>query len=105
FSLFTLFIVIISLSFTIFFILHERKTYQEQLVNEGELLASLLAYNARLAVFAENREMLQTAAEGIAKNSNVTSVAIFATNGELLAKVEKNGNVTATFAQRAEEKK
>ena len=105
FSLFTLFIVIISLSFTIFFILHERKTYQEQLVNEGKLLASLLAYNARLAVFAENREMLQTAAEGIVKNANVISVAIFAPDGELLAKVEKNGNVTATFAQKAEEKK
>jgi PAS domain S-box-containing protein len=105
FSLFTLFIVIISISFTIFFILHERKTYQEQLVNEGKLLASLLAYNARLAVFAENREMLQTAAEGIAKNANVKSVAIFATDGELLAEVEKRGNVFTTGAQRAEEKK
>jgi PAS domain S-box-containing protein len=105
FSLFTLFIVIISLSFTIFFILHERKAYQEQLVNEGKLLASLLAYNARLAVFAENREMLQTAAEGIAKNTNVISVAIFATDGELLAEVEKSGKIIADGVKRAEEKK
>lgn len=91
FSLFILFIVIASVSFTIFFILHESKNYQEQLVNEGKLLASLLADNSRLAVFAENREMLEAAADGITRNENVTTVAIFAANGEQLAATEKNG--------------
>jgi len=89
FSLFTFFIVIVSVSFTIFFIRHESQNYQEQLVSEGKLLASLLADNSRLPVFAENREMLETAANGIARNAHVSAVAIFAANGELLAETEK----------------
>ena len=93
FFLCILFIVIVSFSFTFFFILHESNTYQEQLVNEGNLLASILAYNSRLAVFAENRETLQAAAEGITKNKNVISVTIFATNGETLAEMNKDGAV------------
>ncbi|MGD0843759.1 MAG: ATP-binding protein [Geobacteraceae bacterium] len=100
-----LFIVIVSFSFTIFFILHESNTYQEQLVNEGNLLASLLAYNSRLAVFAENRETLQAAAEGITKNKNVISVTIFAANGELLAEVNKDGTVIDPVLKSAEETK
>jgi PAS domain S-box-containing protein len=91
FSLFTFFIVIVSVSFTIFFIRHESQNYQEQLVNEGKLLASLLADNSRLPVFAENREMLGAAADGIIRDNHVTAVAIFAVNGELLAETEKSG--------------
>jgi PAS domain S-box-containing protein len=90
FSLFTFFIVIVSVSFTIFFILHESKNYQAQLVAEGKLLASLLADNSRLPVFAENHEMLEAAADGIIRNDHVTAVAIFAANGELLAETGKN---------------
>jgi PAS domain S-box-containing protein len=105
FFLCILFIVIVSFSFTIFFILHESNTYQEQLVNEGNLLASILAYNSRLAVFAENRETLQAAAEGITKNKNVISVTIFAANGELLAEVNKDGTVIDPVLKGAEETK
>jgi PAS domain S-box-containing protein len=92
FSLFTLVIVVISLSFTIFFVLHESNNYQEQLVSEGKLLASLLAYNSRLPVFAENAEALQSAAEGIVKHDNVAAVAIYGSGGEMLAKVNKGGS-------------
>jgi PAS domain S-box-containing protein len=92
FSLFTLVIVVISLSFTIFFVLHESNNYQEQLVSEGKLLASLLAYNSRLPVFAENAEALQSAAEGIIKHDNVASVAIYGSGGEMLAKVNRGGS-------------
>ncbi|HTY20327.1 MAG TPA: hypothetical protein VMC44_01700, partial [Geobacteraceae bacterium] len=102
FTLFTVVIVIISFSFTIFFIIHESNSYQEQLISEGNLLASLLAYNSRLAVFAENREALQTAAEGIAKNDKVKSVAIYSSSGDLLAEVNK-GRISDNAALRAEE--
>jgi PAS domain S-box-containing protein len=92
FSLFTLVIVVISLSFTIFFVLHESNNYQEQLVSEGKLLASLLAYNSRLPVFAENAEALQSAAEGIIKHDNVAVVAIYGAGGEILATVNRGGS-------------
>jgi PAS domain S-box-containing protein len=91
FSLFTLVIVVISFSFTIFFVRHESNSYQEQLLSEGKLLASLLAYNSRLPVFAENTEALQSAAEGIIKHVNVVSVAIYGSGGEMLAEVNKGG--------------
>lgn len=91
FSLFAIVIFVISLSFTIIFIKHESNSYQEQLVSEGKLLASLLAYNSRLAVFAENREALQAAAEGITKHDNVVSVAIYASGGDRLVEVNKSG--------------
>jgi PAS domain S-box-containing protein len=92
FSLFTLVIVVISFSFTIFFVRHESNNYQEQLVSEGKLLSSLLAYNSRLAVFAENAEALQSAAEGIIKHDNVASVAIYGSGGEILAAVNTGGS-------------
>jgi PAS domain S-box-containing protein len=105
FSLFTFFIVIVSVSFTIFFIRHESKNYQEQLVTEGKLLANLLADNSRLPVFAENREMLEAAAEGITRNSHVTAVAIYAANGELLAETGKRGASQVPSLNNSEEKK
>jgi PAS domain S-box-containing protein len=105
FSLFAIVIAVISFSFTIFFVQHEKNSYLEQLVNEGNLLARLLAYNSRLAVFAENREALQSAAEGIAKNENVKSVAIFATDGQLLAEVNKNGSTGGAAPNDAEIKR
>jgi len=105
FSLFILFIVITSVSFTIFFILHESKNYQGQLLAEGRLLANLLADNSRLAVFAENREMLEAAAAGITRNDHVTDVAIFAANAELLAETEKSAADRDLGLNSSEEKK
>lgn len=102
FSLFAIVIVVISFSFTIFFVRHESNSYLEQLVNEGKLLARLLAYNARLAVFAENREALQAAAEGVSRNDNVNSVAIFASDGELLAEVSKKEKPKSSAALKEE---
>ena len=92
FSLFILFIVIVSVSITVFFILHESELYLEQLVSEGKQLSKFLAYNSRLAVFAENRDMLEIAAEDIVKNDHVTAAAIFSSSGELLTEVNKRRN-------------
>lgn len=98
FSLFIFFIVVISLSFTIFYIKHESRSYLKQLVNEGELLSSLLAYNSKLPVFAENREALLDAAEGIVTHEHVVSVKIFAADGHLLAERKMGGNTGDTEA-------
>ena len=91
FSLFILFISVVSLSFIIFYIRHESRSYLEQLVNEGKLISSLLAFNARHDVFADNRKMLHASAEVIMGYEHVKSVAIFASDGGLLAAVRKSG--------------
>lgn len=103
FSLFIVFIVVVSCSFTIFYIQHESKTYLKQLIKEGTLLSSLLAYNSKLAVFAENREMLHVAAEGINRYEHVMAVAVFAADGNLLAEEKKEGTSAGVVSDDAAE--
>jgi signal transduction histidine kinase len=105
FSLFIFLIVVVSLSFTVFYIQHESKTYLGQLLNEGKLLSSLLAHNSRIAVFAENREMLHAAAEGIMKHDNVKSVAVYASDGNLLTEEVRDGAVIGHESNKDTERK
>ncbi len=72
-----LFIVIISFSFTIFFVLQESKSQTDNLIRKGELLAKLLAYNSKLGVFTENENFLINSAKGILQYDEVLSVSIF----------------------------
>lgn len=85
FFLLTLLILIISIAFTTFYVRHESASQTERLVMKGELLAQLLAYNSRIAVFAEHGDMLRDAADGILQHDQVLSAAIFSAGGKLLA--------------------
>ncbi len=84
FYLFAVFILIISVSFTVFIIYQQSKTLNENLKSEGRLLANLLAYNSRLGIFAENEEMLQTPVEGIVRHKEVILVQVFTADGREL---------------------
>ncbi|MDH5202516.1 MAG: HAMP domain-containing protein [Nitrospirota bacterium] len=87
----TFFIVIISFSFTIFFVLQESKSATDNLIRRGELLAKLLAYNSRLGVFAENENLLINPVRGLLHYDEVLSVTIFNLEGKLLIKQEIPG--------------
>lgn len=80
-----LLILVISTAFTAVYVRHESASETERLVTEGELLARLLAYNSRLAVFSEHEEMLEEAANGILQNNKVLSTTIFSADGKFLA--------------------
>ncbi len=84
FFLLTLLILTISITFTFIYVRHERADHKEQLVKQGEILARLLAYNSRLAIFAEHAEMLRDAADGILQHDQVLSATIFSADGKLL---------------------
>jgi PAS domain S-box-containing protein len=84
FSLLTLLILIISATFIIFHFTEESDSLRERAKVEGDLLARFLAYNSRIAVFAEHAEMLWEATDGILQNQNVISVDIFSSDGKLL---------------------
>jgi len=84
FYLFTVSIVIIYFSFAAFFIYYQSKTLKQNLISEGEQLASLLAYNSRLGVFAENEDLLLDPIEGILQNKEVMLVQVFTSDGEEL---------------------
>ncbi|MCM2357542.1 MAG: ATP-binding protein [Geobacteraceae bacterium] len=92
FALLTLLILVITTTFTTFHAINESDSATERLDTEGELLARFLAYNSRLAVFAEHPDMLREAAEGIFQHEHVLSTAIFTVNGKLLAERSREGN-------------
>lgn len=84
FLLFTLFIAVISVSFTVLFYHQQRNSLTEGLAGEGKLLARLLAHNIRLGVFAENTELLQNPVEGILEHEGTLFVSIVTAEGKLL---------------------
>ncbi|GLI36748.1 response regulator [Geobacter hydrogenophilus] len=84
FLLFTLFIAVISVSFTVFFFQQQRSALKDSLVNEGKLLAKLLAHNIRLGVFAENAELLRDPIQGILEHEGVLFVSIVTAEGKAL---------------------
>jgi PAS domain S-box-containing protein len=90
FVTFTFFIFIISFSFTFFFIGHQRDYLRETLIKKGKLLAEILAYNSRLGVFSENKEMLKLPVEGIFQQEEVLEAAVFNLKGQLLTKEQRS---------------
>ncbi len=88
---FSLLVLIISASFTIFFIRHQSQTLSEDLRNKGVVLARLFAHSARLGVFAENESLLRDSTEGMLQQEEVIFVSLYTAEGKLLAKRAKEG--------------
>jgi len=84
FVVISLLIIIISVSFTVFFIRQQVNFRKESLITQGELLARMLAHNGRLGVFAENENLLKDPIEGIIHNKDVLRVRIVNHDGVLL---------------------
>jgi signal transduction histidine kinase len=85
-------ILVMSVAFTAFFVHNQRKSQTDVLVRQGEVLAKLLAYNARLGVFAENPELLKDPVDGVMQNNEVLQVSIFSLSGKLLKEHRKKGS-------------
>jgi signal transduction histidine kinase/CheY-like chemotaxis protein len=85
-------IVIISLSFTGFFIHYQKKSRTDLLINKGELIAVQLAENARIGVFAENVELLLHSLHSVMHQEEILAVKIFTDKGRLLINERKAGN-------------
>jgi PAS domain S-box-containing protein len=98
FFLLTFLILVTSVAFTALYLRNERISLSERLVAEGELLARLLAYNSRLAVFAEQESMLREVADGILQHDNVLSAAVVGADGKILTIRVKTGNKIASGA-------
>jgi PAS domain S-box-containing protein len=94
-----LIVVIVVLSaYTSFAVLRERGKVRSELSSEGETLAELLAYGARVGVFAENRDQLKDAAAGIVGQRHVVRAAIYSADFRLLYAGQKDRS--ATYALR-----
>lgn len=92
FLTFSFLIVIVTLVFTVFFYRYQSSSLTEKTNSEGELLASLLAYNARLGVYTENADLLSAPVNGILENPEVLSVAVYTADGKTLALHNRPGS-------------
>ena len=74
----------LSLLFPASFIPYAIRDNTDALIKEGTLLSRLLAYSARIAIFSETSELLDSAADGILSHENVYAVLIYAADGRKL---------------------
>ncbi|MCD6352826.1 MAG: response regulator [Proteobacteria bacterium] len=82
----TVFLFVISFSFTTFFIYQQSRSLIENLEKNGTLLTGILAYSVRLGVFSEDRRLLENTVEGIFQQENVLDVSVSSLERELLKK-------------------
>lgn len=90
FYFFTIFILVIFYSFTAFFIYYQIETMKDNLIENGTQLAGMLAYNSRLGVFAENKDLLDGPVKGIMQDQEVVMVQVFTIEGSELIGIAKN---------------
>ena len=83
--IFTGTIALLTAAFVSFYVLTDMSSYRGTLEREGKLLATILAQNARLPLFAENSEALTLLAEGTARYPSVLSVIIGNVDGVTVA--------------------
>ena len=84
FLAFTLVVLFISITLTIYYARHQYRLLFDTLITDGRLLAGLLAHNVRIGVFSENDLLLQDSVDGIFKQDGIRSVSIFNAEGRLL---------------------
>jgi signal transduction histidine kinase/CheY-like chemotaxis protein len=84
--------IIATLAFSLFFYRYQRSSLNEKLDSKGELLATLLAHNARLGVFTENSDILEAPVDGILENAEALSVAVYTSDGRVLAMKNRPGS-------------
>jgi signal transduction histidine kinase len=88
-SAFIIIIVIVLTVQTLFAILREGRKVRDELANKGALLTNLLSYSARVAVFAENKTLLEDLAAGVVAEQAVMLVGIYNADMKQLYVVNK----------------
>jgi hypothetical protein len=80
-------IALLTAAFASVYVFTEMNGYRSTLEREGKLLATILAQNARLPLFAENREALSLLAGSTARHPSILFVSISNADGKLLTEV------------------
>ena len=88
--IFTVTIALLTAAFASFYVMTEINGYRSRLEREGKLLATILAQNARLPLFAENRDSLTVLAQGTARYPSVLSVSISNADGRFVAEARNS---------------
>ena len=89
FSAFFIIILITSIVFTSCFISRQAGSLKENMIKNGTLLSDLLAFNSRIGVFSENKDLLKDPVEGIFKQEGILEASVFNMEGTLLVKKQR----------------
>ncbi|GEM_PF-1470535 len=84
-------LVIITLVFTTVSVRQQNQSLKDALLRNGNLLSKLLAYNSRIGIFSENKELLKNPVDGVIQQEDVLKVSLFNQDGELLIETIKPG--------------
>ncbi len=91
FVIFIALLVIVTLAFTTVSVRQQNQALKDALLRNGSLLSKLLAYNSRIGVFSENKELLKDPVDGVIQQEDVIKVSLFNQDGELLIETVKPG--------------
>ena len=96
----TALIFLLSLSSIILLSRFQNATMTSELENSGILIAQMLAYQSRIALFSENEAMLRTPVESLFQNETVTRVSLFNQKGELVIEKKRQNEVNPLSSTR-----
>ncbi len=88
FRSFALSILVVSIVLSAFLVYYQNRMLKKDLYKEGAMLADMLAYSIRTWVFAENKDMLKDAAQGVMGQKHVLAVVVYNVDRQVLI-VEK----------------
>lgn len=91
----TIMMVLMIVSFVGFFVKYEEKDHVAGLLNKGGMIAKNLAYNSRLGVFSENKDLLKDLVAGVLQDKEVAAVSIVTLDGTLLISQKKTQPLNA----------
>lgn len=83
--LITLLTAFLTIVFTSYYIVSERRSYLSRLESKGTLLAGILAESVRLPLYAGNNEEVALHATEISSNRDIASLKVFDSSGKLVA--------------------
>ena len=89
FIIFTCLTALITIIFSSLYIVYELRTHRQTDMEKLHMLATHLADNIRLPLYAENREALRQMAEDTARYPDIHGVMISARDGRVLAEYER----------------
>jgi len=73
----TLLLLLVSVTFTAYFMFVQKKRMEAAIVDRSRGLAGLLATGAKIAVFSENEELVQETLRGVIDRRDVLAAAVF----------------------------
>jgi len=88
--LITLLTAFLTITFTSYYVVHERRSYINQLKNKGNLLTAILAERIQMPLYAGNNEEVALQASEIFSHGEIHSISVFNNRGEQIAYAVNN---------------